>query len=81
MPLTAEHEALAKSLGIDLSKIDWTKVGALIQLLIQIFLTQKAQASAALKAKGCPDAHCDLMHQAICNNLQAADCCVQCCCE
>ncbi len=79
MPLSAEQVAQAKALGIDLSKIDWTKIVAIIQLLIQLFAAQKPQVTAALKAKGCPDAQCELMHDAICHSLHAADDCVQCC--
>ncbi len=82
MPLTAEQMNQAKALGFDPSKWDWTKVAALLQLLFQILLAQKAQATADIKAKvGCDDQHAELMHSAICHNLQAADACVQCCCE
>ncbi len=82
MPLTTEQANQAKQLGIDLSKIDWTKVIGIIQLLIALFAAQKQQATADIKAKvGCDDAHAALMHEAICLNLQAADTCVQCCCD
>jgi hypothetical protein len=78
--LTAEQQTQAKALGIDLSKIDWTKVAAIIQLLISLFSAQKQQATAALKAKGCDDGCCQLMTDAIDHNLQAAQDCVNCCC-
>ncbi len=82
MPLTAEQANQAKQLGIDLSKIDWTKIAALIQLLLSLFAAQKQDVKAALKAKaGCDDPHAELMHGAICDNLSAADKCLRCCCE
>ncbi len=80
MPLTAEQVAQAKSLGIDLSKIDWTKIVAIIQLLVQLFAAQQQQLKASAKAAGCADEHADLMHGAICDNLNAADKCLRCCC-
>lgn len=82
MPLTAEQAAQAKALGIDLSKIDWAKIAALIQLLLSLFAAQKQDVKAALKAKaGCDDPHAELMHGAICHSLAAADACLRCCCD
>ncbi len=80
MPLTAEQMNQVKQLGLDWTKIDWTKVAAILQLLMQLFLAKQQDVKAALKAAGCPDTQCDLMCQAIQHNLDAANCCVECCC-
>lgn len=63
MALTSEQSAQAHALGFDLSKIDWTKVVQMIQLLIAIF-GGVADKKAAVKAVGCPEDLCD--------------CCVEC---
>lgn len=54
---TAEQTAMAQNLGIDLSKIDWTKIRDLIVLIISIFSSQPTAKAA--KLAGCPDDQSD----------------------
>jgi hypothetical protein len=95
--LTAEQQAKAKALvgSIDWTKIDWTKIVALIQMLIAIFgpsvvptpgPTPAPMHAAALrqlaKDAGCPDHAVDLCcacMQAGTLALQAAETSFACC--
>ncbi len=77
----AEVKSLAQTCGIDTSAPDWlAKIVALIQMLLALLGQNQAQMKAALKARGCPDDHCDLMCDAIQHNLAAAQDCASCCC-
>lgn len=57
-----EHLAMAKQLGIDITKIDWNKVAAFIQMIIDLFQTLPKEQLRA----GCPSDDCN-----------ACDCCLE----
>src|SRR5438105_7017642 len=66
-------EQAAQALGIDLSRIDWAKLFAVLQAIIAILTQQKALARA-----GCSQ-HDQCMHDAAEHALAAAYLCLQCC--
>ncbi len=77
----AEVKTLAQAAGLDATAIDWGKLLQFIQLLLALLSGGGVQQmKAALKARGCPDDHCDLMCDAIQHNLAAAQDCASCCC-
>ncbi len=79
--LSEAQKKQAEGLGIDWRTIDWTKVVALIQLLLSIFTQPKTELR-----KGCPDALCnccDCCIEAAALALESANvslnCCADCC--
>lgn len=84
MALSQEHQAAAAHFGIDLSKIDWTKVLQVVQFLINLFAQQPH--TKTLKDAGCPDddnaCGCHCLEAAV-KALEAArlslTCCQDCC--
>jgi hypothetical protein len=76
--LTAEHKAMAASLGIDLSKVPWGRLLQVIQLVITILQSQPQQMTAAAQ-DGCED-HCEKCLDAAALALQSAHTSLDCAC-
>ncbi len=77
--LSAQHKQQLQAMGFDFSKLDWTKIVAIIQMLVSLFGSSEAQPQALKAATGCDDACSEHAHAAVCHALAAAHEALQCC--
>jgi hypothetical protein len=67
--------------GIDWSKIDWSKIGAILALLVQLLQSSATPDTLKAAMPGCPDTCCDHCHKAMILALNAAHESHRCCCD